>query len=160
MVDVYAGFDGLAYCFGDGSGTGCPCGNTGGSGEGCSNSSGSGADLSGFGSSSVGADGLGFAASNLLPGQPALLFAGENAVNNGDGIVFGDGLRCAGMNVVRLGVMLPDANGDAIWGPGLGAQGGWVSGDTRRFQGWYRDPGGPCGSGFNLTNGVEVTFTP
>jgi hypothetical protein len=36
-----------------------------------------------------------------------------------------------------------------------------VTGDTRRFQVWYRDPvGGPCGSAFNLTQGVEVSFTP
>ena len=39
--------------------------------------------------------------------------------------------------------------------------GGWSSGDTRYFQVWYRDPiGGPCGSGFNLTSGVEATFAP
>jgi hypothetical protein len=38
--------------------------------------------------------------------------------------------------------------------------GGWISGDTRYFQTWYRDPsGGPCGAGFNLTNGMELTFT-
>ncbi len=61
---------------------------------------------------------------------------------------------------MRLGIQVPDANGDASWGPGLGAQGGWNAGDVRRFQGWYRDPAGPCGFGFNLTNGVEVTFIP
>jgi hypothetical protein len=39
--------------------------------------------------------------------------------------------------------------------------GGWASGDLRRFQTWYRDPtGSPCGAGFNLSHGVEVTFTP
>ena len=61
---------------------------------------------------------------------------------------------------MRLGIQVPDANGDVSWGPGLGAQGGWGAGDVRRFQGWYRDPTGPCGSGFSLTNGVELTFTP
>ena len=152
---------GSAYCFGDGSGMACPCGNNGVAGEGCANSSGSGGVVSSFGSSSASADLLWFNGSNLLPGQPALLFVGENAVNNGNGALFGDGLRCAGLNVIRLGVMVPDVNGDASWGPGLGALGGWTSGDVRRFQTWYRDPNGsPCGFGFNLTNGVEVTFTP
>ena len=95
----------------------------------------------------------------MLPGQPALLFVGDNAINGGDGQPFGDGLRCAGGNVVRLGVQVPDGGGDASWGPGLGGSGGWQSGDTRRFQAWYRDPvGGPCGTGFSLTNGIEVLF--
>jgi len=152
---------GTPFCFGDGSGSVCPCGNAGGSGAGCANSTGAGAVLDSGGSDSAGADDLTFQASALLPGQPALLFAGHNAVNGGDGIPFGDGLRCAGQNVVRLGVRVPDANGSASWGPGLGAAGGWSAGDTRYFQAWYRDPsGGPCGAGFNLSNGVEVTFTP
>ncbi len=104
---------------------------------------------------------MAFAASQLLPGQPALLFVGVNAINGGDGIPFGDGLRCVGGGVVRLGAQTPGGNGDANWGPGLGPTGGWTAGDVRRFQTWYRDPApaGPCGSGFNLTNGVEVTFS-
>ncbi|MDP6538865.1 MAG: hypothetical protein QF410_04890, partial [Planctomycetota bacterium] len=54
--------------------------------------------VSSFGSSSASADLLWFNGSNLLPGQPALLFVGENAVNNGNGALFGDGLlgRLAG----------------------------------------------------------------
>jgi len=158
-VVVGGGVVGSGYCFGDGSGSSCPCGNNGGAGEGCANSGGTGGLVWASGSDSVAADDLTFSASGLLPLQPALLFAGHNAINGGNGIPFGDGLRCAGQSVVRLGVETPDPNGDADWGPGLGALGGWISGDTRYFQVWYRDPGGPCGSGFNLTNGVEVTFT-
>jgi len=151
---------GSPFCFGDATGTGCPCGNTGGAGEGCANSGGTGGLVSASGSAGVAADDLAFAASALLPSQPALLFAGQNAINGGNGVPFGDGLRCAGQSVVRLGIDTPGANGDAGWGPGLGATGGWAAGETRYFQVWYRDPGGPCGSGFNLTNGVGVTFTP
>ena len=33
-------------------------------------------------------------------------------------------------------------------------------GETWHFQGWYRDPFGPCGSAFNISNAVSVTFTP
>jgi len=149
------------YCSGDGTGTACPCNNAGGAGEGCKNSSGSGGVLAPFGSASVGLDDMRFDASSLLPGQPALLFAGLNAVNNGDGVTFGDGLRCAGGSVVRLGVRVPDAQGEASWGPGLSGQGGWSGGDRRFVQAWYRDPnGGPCGFGFNLSNGLDITFAP
>ena len=117
--------------------------------------------LDGYGSASVGADDLWFQASNLLPNQPALLFAGATAVNGGNGVAFGDGLRCAGGGVRRLGVSTPNAGGTASWGPGLGPTGGWTAGDTRRFQVWYRNPtGSPCQNGFNLTNGRELVFLP
>jgi hypothetical protein len=153
------GGPGVSFCSGDGSGSSCPCANTGGSGLGCANSSGAGALLVSGGTASALSDDLTFGASGLLPNQPALLFSGLNAVNGGAGTLFGDGLRCAGGNVVRLGVRVPDANGDANWGPGLGAVGGWTAGDVRRFQAWYRDPANsPCGTAFNLSNGLEVSF--
>ena len=92
--------------------------------------------------------------------QPALLFSGLNQVNGGAGNVFGGGLRCAGGSVQRLGVRTATAQGVVTWGPGLGAQQGWIPGDVRRFQIWYRDPvGGSCGSVFNLSNGLELTFS-
>ena len=34
------------------------------------------------------------------------------------------------------------------------------SGGVRMYQAWYRNPGGPCGSGNNLTNGIQVTWVP
>lgn len=149
------------YCFGDGSGTTCPCANSGGADAGCANSSGGGASLTGSGTVSVSLDNLSFSAAGLLPAQPALLFQGLNAVNGGNGNLLGDGLRCAGMGVIRLGISVPGAGGNASWGPGLAAQGNWVAGDTRRFQVWYRDPvGSPCASGFNLSNGAEVLLQP
>lgn len=148
------------YCFGDGSGTTCPCGNSAASGEGCANSGGGGASLSATGTTSVAQDDQVFSAAGLVPSQPALLFVGDNAVNGGNGTLFGDGLRCAGGNVVRLGVRQPDAGGHASWGPGMGASGGWSAGETKRFQVWYRDPSGsPCGGVFNLSSGLEVAFT-
>jgi len=96
----------------------------------------------------------------LPAGQPALLFAGEQAPGGGQGLAFGDGLRCAGGGIVRLGVSNASPDGLATFGPDLGALGGWSAGDLRRFQAWYRDPGGPCGSGFDLTNGLELTLEP
>jgi hypothetical protein len=158
LTPFSVGSPGASFCWGDGSATACPCGNGGGAGEGCANSTGSGAVLAAAGSASVAADDLTFAASSLPAGQPVLLFSGLNAVNGGAGTVFGDGLRCAGGSVVRLGVQSA-TGGAAAWGPGLSVVGGWTSGDTRRFQAWYRDPSGsPCGSNFNLSNGLEVVF--
>lgn len=158
---VYDLAPGNAYCFGDGSGTPCPCGNSGASDEGCANSTGAGATLASSGSGSAALDDLVFTAANLIPAQPAMLFVGLNAPGGGAGVPFGDGLRCAGGDTVRLGIRLPDAAGGASWGPELGSMGGWGAGDLRRFQVHYRDPlGSPCGSGFNLSNGFEIVFGP
>ena len=148
------------FCFGDGNGTPCPCGNAGGPGQGCAHSGGTGSALGASGTNGVAAGDLVLEAVSAVPTQPGLFFQGLNAVNAGCGIPFGDGLRCAGMNVVRLGVRTPDAMGGATWGRGLGATAGWAPGDTRYFQCWYRDPiGSPCGALFNLSNGAEVAFT-
>lgn len=152
--------EGSAYCFGDGSGTACPCFNGGGAGEGCANSTGAGALLWAAGSPSASADELVAYANQLPPLQPALLFAGRNAVNQGSGVLFSDGLRCAGGGVVRLGVAWSAPDGTTIWGPGFAGRSGAVAGDLLRFQAWYRDGLGPCGSGSNLSNGLEIGFTP
>lgn len=151
------------YCFGDGSGTACPCANPSASGAcaGCVNSSASGATARPSGSASVAADDFGIELAGALFNQPALLFAGDAAISGGDGAVFGDGLRCAGVNVVRLGVSAPDGAGAASYGPGLVGTAGWSAGEEHFLQVWYRDPtGAPCGTGFNLTNGIELVVAP
>lgn len=149
-----------AFCFGDGSGTACPCGNFGGSGEGCANSGGSGATLTSGGTTSASADDLLMSMAGAQGSTAALLFVGTNQQNSGNGFLFGDGLRCAGGAISRLGVQISNGNGDATWGPNLGVQGGWGSGDTRYFQVWYRDVNGsPCGNQFNLSHGLGVTFS-
>jgi hypothetical protein len=95
----------------------------------------------------------------LLPNQPCLFFQGNNAINGGDGVTFGDGLRCAGGGVIRLQVRFPDGAGDAATTLSVSVKGGCAAGDLKRYQNWYRDPASsPCGSSFNLSNGVEVTW--
>lgn len=147
-----------SYCFGDGTGTPCPCGNTGGPGEGCANSTGSGAVLTISGSASVSADDL-VLTSTGLPQGPGLFFQGQNSINSGNGIVFGDGLRCAGLDVTRLQVRF-SSGGSSNTSISIATKGTVSAGDTKRYQEWYRDPSNsPCGSTFNLTNGYELTWT-
>ena len=149
---------GVPYCFGDGSGTACPCANVGPAGRGCINGSGSSGALGALARTSVVADDLRFAA-GLPAGQSGLLFSGTLTSNGGAGEVFGDGLRCAGGMVRRLGTQSAGVLGSADFGPGLATLGGWLPGQTRHFQVWYRDPAGSCGSGFNTTNAVTVLFS-
>jgi len=148
---------GDAFCTGDSPL--CPCNNLGNSGSGCANSLGVGASLEGTGTDGIANDDLVLEASQLPPNAPALLFVGTSAVNGGLGAVFGDGLRCVGGTIVRLGVQFADPIGFAEWGPGYAGQLGLQVGETRYFQAWYRNNAGPCGTGFNLTNGIQVTFT-
>ena len=149
------------FCAGDGTAGACPCGNDGVNGAGCANSSGIGALLTGTGSASIAIDHLELTATGLPPGQTALLFQGSDALGGSAGLLFGDGLRCAGHQVIRLHTEVADASGGVSFPTGLAAAGGWNAGDTRRFQVWYGDPvGSPCAAGFNTTNGVEVCCLP
>ncbi|MAF67111.1 MAG: hypothetical protein CMJ84_15815 [Planctomycetes bacterium] len=150
-----------AYCFGDGTGSGCPCGNFGGSGEGCANGTGLGGLLAAGGSPSIAAAELVLEGSQLSPNQPGLYFQGDNAVNGGMGVTFGDGLRCAGGSVARLQVRVADGLGNSSTTIDIAAAGGVSAGITKRYQLWYRDPqASPCSTTFNLTNGMEIFWLP
>jgi hypothetical protein len=155
---LLAGFP-RSFCAGDGSGAACPCGNEGGAGTGCVNSTGAGARLDARGCHDIDAPSLALEASGLTAVQPALFFAGLDAIGAGAGLAFGDGLRCVGGGVQRLGVESSTPMGGASFTPDFAAL-GWVAGDLRRFQVWYRDPAGPCSAGFNTTPAIEVTVAP
>jgi hypothetical protein len=150
---------GTSFCVGDGAGTACPCANVSTNGGGCANGSTLGGVISGTGSASVSAADLVLSGASLIGSQPGLYFQGDNAINSGSGIAFGDGLRCAGGGVIRLQVRFADANGDSATSADLVAKGGVVAGDVKRYQIWYRDPATtPCGGQFNLSNGLEITW--
>ena len=73
----------------------------------------------------------------------------------------GDGLLCVNGGIQRVGVSVPNASGDASWGPGIVGALGLGGGDTRYFQAWYRDTAGiPCGSGFNLSSALKLVVAP
>jgi hypothetical protein len=157
-----------AFCFGDGSGTPCPCGNAGASGHGCSNSANAaGARLASSGVPSAAHDTLVLHGVGMTPTSSVLYFQGTAGTAGGAGATFGDGLRCVGGSVVRLGVehnagggsTYPGTPGDAsISVKGAIPVGGGV---TRRYQAWFRDAAAFCtSSAFNLTNGLSVDWAP
>jgi hypothetical protein len=94
----------------------------------------------------------------------ALYFQGTTRHNGGLGATFGDGLRCAGGSVLRLGTE-SNAGGTSQY-PGAGdppvSVRGLVTGPgTRTYQSWYRNAAAFCTAAtFNLTNGVELSWTP
>ena len=147
------------FCGGDSNM--CPCNNLGAPNTGCAHSLGYGAGLKGSdGTDGITNDDLILKAEYLPPGTSALLFAGSTPLAGGFGIPFGDGLRCVGGAVSRIGVRTADGQGFASWGPGMASQQGFVVGQTTYFQVWFRDTAIFCtGDLYNLTNGLQVTFT-
>lgn len=150
----------ISFCPGDGTGNGCPCLNEGDPTRGCANSAGGGVLLDAAGSNSLSAADLVFQASGVVPGQPGMFFQGNTAMGGGTGIFFGDGLLCAGGAIVRLQLGFASGAGESATTVNLGAAGGVGAGQTFYYQFWYRDSLGPCGSGNNLSNGLEVTWAP
>jgi len=156
---------GTPYGFCDGSGTPAPCGNTGATGNGCANSVfSSGCNLFATGVPSVSSDTIVLHGDSAIPSQFGLYFQGDVQLNPGSNcVIFGDGLRCAGVNVRRLQTIQANLTG----GPGsssttvcISCAGGVSPGDTKHYQLWYRDPAGPCASGFNLSNGYSISWAP
>ena len=93
---------GAAFCFGDGTGSTCPCGSNGGPGEGCANSTGiSGATLMAIGDASVSHGTFELVASGVPGSKPGLILRGANALNGGLGTPAGDGLLCTGGQSAR-----------------------------------------------------------
>lgn len=147
-----------AYCFGDGSGTPCPCANVGNPGEGCANSSALGARLSSSGFPSSSNSTLSLDVSTAPATTVGLFFSGTVQVAGGNGVPFGDGLLCAGGAINRLGISVTDGSGSTSLTV-LGAlTRGPIAGQTLFYQYWFRDVTGPCGANFNTSNGVGITW--
>ena len=134
-----------------------PCANNYAPG-GCRNSTSVGGLLTAAGSGSVTLDNLVLTASQMPPSVFAVMFGGTAFVGP---LPFGDGLRCAGGGIVRFTTpTLTSGAGTLTAGPGLAGGFGLLPFSTWTFQCWYRDPGGPCGGGFNTTHSQDVLFTP
>jgi hypothetical protein len=153
------------YCFGDGSGTACPCGNASAVGdhEGCLNSLGTGGKLVTGGIARITNDTFQVEGSRM-PNSSTLYFQGTTQVASGAGAVFGDGLRCTAGSVVRLGIKTNTNGSSSYPGPGdvpVSIKGALTSGVTRTYQIWYRNAAAFCNpETFNLTNAASVVWAP
>jgi hypothetical protein len=125
------------------------------------NSVGPGAVMTWRGTNSIAANDFKLVSTGVRPLTSGLFIQGSHAVS----VPLGDGLRCVGGTVLMR-----------IWPPVQSTAGGSASylmdynnpsdpagrilaGSTWYFQFWYRDPG--FGSwGFNLSDGLQVTFCP
>ncbi|HEV8113894.1 MAG TPA: S8 family serine peptidase [Planctomycetota bacterium] len=157
---------GVPYCFGDGSGAACPCGNTGAPGHGCANSVGQSAQLSAAGTTSP--DTIVLSASGELPTALTIFVQGPATIAPA---IFGDGLRCVGGSLKRL--YAKSASGGVVYAPHAGdpsitarsaALGDPIaSGDTRYYMTYYRDPSPsfcptPPGGTFNASNALSIVW--
>jgi len=152
-----------ATCFGDGTGTACPCGNFGSAGRGCASSvSASGALLEVVsGTPTPVGDSIVVRASGLPSTATCLFFQGTTLP---PGTTFGDGLRCVAGTVVRLATKTASA-GVAQYPNGgsdvpISMRGLIPSdGGRRGYQVWYRNSASFCtASTFNLTNGLRIDW--
>jgi len=149
----------VPYCFGDGSGTACPCGNAGLAGNGCASSiNPNGGNLASSGAASISSDTLVLLGTGM-PSSSALYFQGTTQIAT----AFGDGLRCASGTITRLGTKTNNGSGASQYpAPGdlsVSVRGGCAAGDVRNYQCWYRNAATFCtASTFNLTNGLNVTW--
>ncbi len=123
------------------------------------NSDGTMATMSFSGSQIVGDNNVTVSVSEAATNKAGLFYYGPNQTMT----AFGDGFRCVSGATYRLQpIVQTDGFGFADKVVDLNnppAPGGLITaGSTWNFQFWYRDPMGPGGSGFNLSDGLEVPF--
>ena len=156
---------GEAFCFGDGSGDKCGCGNYGAPGEGCQNSTGFGALLENTGGVGVALDDAVLLASQLPPNKFGVIYMGTDTWEpppfTGQDLLRTDGIRCVGGKLRRFPVGGSGASGMLSVSTPVALSAGQIgAGETWYFQSWYRDNGSVCGSGSNFSNALAVTFAP
>lgn len=153
---------GLAYCFGDGTGTPCPCGNTGANGHGCANSIfAAGGLLTATGSASVAGDTVLLTASSMSGGI-SVYFQGTGQAS----LPLDDGLFCLSGGLVRVGtfgIAGGVSSNPPVAGVPISVKGGVPpAGATRFYQVVYRNaaPAFCPPATLNRTNGLAVVWTP
>jgi glucose/arabinose dehydrogenase len=126
------------------------------------NSTGQAALMSASGCNSVATDNLVLEAGPVPVGENGLFYYGPNEL----GLTFGNGTRCVGGppgQIFRLFPILTSTPGGTFTRglniSGLPTGGEIDPGTTWKFQAWFRDPSGG-GAGFDLSDGLSVTFAP
>lgn len=98
-----------------------------------------------------------------VPNQFGIFFYSQGKVNGGNGLPYGNGLRCvggAGNQVFRLPITEAVSNvlEYKLDFDNLPSGGSIYAGSTWHFQAWFRDPLGG-GENFNLSDAQSTTFT-
>jgi hypothetical protein len=123
---------------------------------GAPNSVGPGAVMNALGTEYVSLNNFELECTGCPPFTSGLFFYGPNPLQ----AAFGNGFRCVGGSIHRFSPQQTDFFGDVHHPLDLNALPQPIlAGDTWRFQFWYRNPAAG-GAGFNLSDGLEVTFCP
>jgi hypothetical protein len=121
------------------------------------NSTGAGALIGWSGSLSINANNFALTSAQLPPNSAHVYYFGTQPIQ----VPFGNGFRCAGGATVRLNPPLAASpTGTSSRTVDLASPpvvGNIAHGSTVHFQCWYRNPAGG-GAGFNLSDGLSVTF--
>ncbi len=156
------------FCFGDGTTSPCPCGNSGLAFRGCNNSANSlGARLNATGAANP--DTIELYVAGETPSAATLVFQGNVLLSTPQ--PFGDGLRCVSGSLKRM--YTTNAVSGSLAVPAIGqpsvstrsAQLGdpLAPGDVRGYQAWYRDVNPsfcapPNGANWNLSNALRIVW--
>jgi hypothetical protein len=101
---------------------------------------------------------FGLAADNIQPNQFGIFFYGPGQAY----FPLGDGFVCIGNGLNRLPIVQADFFGQAFYQIDVNNPPSPIGQifplDTWNFQFWHRDPGGPGGTSFNLSDAVTVEF--
>jgi hypothetical protein len=154
---------GEPYCFGDGSGSFCPCGNTMplGMWSGCKHSLGYGSRLRATGTASISTDTVQLHATGLPPGVAVFV---QGSQRRTWGVPFGDGLMCVSGTLRRLAVR-PVVDGLATYPIAgetpLSVRGAAIAGSDLHYQVRCADRTPWCTPAqYNQTNGYRLQWTP
>lgn len=163
LYDRYSPF--RPFCAGDGTqAVPCPCGNDGSPGRGCKNSS--GGDGGALVASGDPEDDEVLLTMAGLPQASVVVFL-QARNDSTPGVSFGDGVLCSSGAVRRLytkavigGTIAAPGPADSTIRMRSAATGDPIlAGETRVYQGYYRDSAPFCApGGFNATNGIEISW--
>ncbi|MCE9595336.1 MAG: hypothetical protein K8S98_14210 [Planctomycetes bacterium] len=123
------------------------------------NSTGSAATARASGYASFVANDLNLIADHVPANKPAMFMTSQTQAQ----IPFGNGFQCVGSPIKRVGAPTPASAGGVVDVDFSIQASPWSSliavGSTWNFQCWFRDVAGG-GSGFNFSDGLQVTFIP
>jgi hypothetical protein len=160
-----------AFCFGDGTGTACPCANTGDTDRGCKSPAAgsigcllSAVDANGNPnpSTSVVANDLGLKSEGMSISSYCVFFQGTSSVAGGPGSLSPsfDGLDCVGGTIVRLGLLSTMSGTNTLAGV-AGVAGLSQTAQTLYYQSAYRNAAPFCTyATLNTSNALQISWQP